>query len=141
LEEAAASVFRERCPEEGYEQLFVNFDNHKPKHTASHPKDHIFRYFDVSSCKVNVIHEVETVQSLCCHLLRENRKEHEVTSLLRTHGKRRPALCLTRCEIIRVVHITPINNRGKSGTLHVTLGGGGGGRGLGCIGNIFVYNS
>jgi hypothetical protein len=38
LEEPAASVFRERCPEEGDEQLLVNFDNHKPKHTASQPK-------------------------------------------------------------------------------------------------------
>jgi len=51
-------------------------DNHKPRHTASHSKDYIFMYFDVSSCKVNVIHEVEAVRSLCYHLLRENRKEH-----------------------------------------------------------------
>ena len=78
-----------------------------------------FMYFDVSSCKVNVIHGVETVRSLCCYLLRENRKEHKVTSLLCTHGKRRCALCIIRREIIRVAHITPLNNRGKSGSLHV----------------------
>ena len=121
MEEPAVSLSREMCPEEGDEQLFVNFDNHKPKHTASHPKDHIFRYFDVSSCKVNVINEVETVKSLCYHLLRENRKEHKVTSLLCTHGKRRHALCLIRREIIRVVHIMPLNNLGNSGILHVTV--------------------
>jgi hypothetical protein len=120
LEDPAASVFRERCPEEGDERLFVHFDNHKPQHTASLPKYRIFRYVDVSSCKVNVIHELETVRSLWYHLFRENRKEHKVTSLLCTHGKRRHILCIIRREIIRVVHITPLNNRGKSGTLHVT---------------------
>jgi len=98
----------------------VNFDNHKPKHTASQPKDHVFGYFDVSSCKLNVIHEVETVRSLYYNLLRENRKEQKVTSLLCTRGKRRHALCLIRREIIRVVHITPLNNQGKSGTVHFT---------------------
>ena len=120
MEDPAASVLRERCPEEGGDQLFVNFDNHKPQHTASQPKDRILRYFNVSSYKMNVIHEVETVRSLCYHLLRENREEHKVTSLLCSHGIRRHVLGLIRREIIRVVHVTPLNNRGKSGTLHVT---------------------
>jgi len=137
LEDPAASVFRERCAEEGDEQFFVKFDNHKPQHTASQPKDHILRYFDVSSCKVNVIHEVETVRSLCYNLLRENRKEHNGTSLLCTHRKRRHALCIIRREIIRVILITPLNNRGKSRTLHVTTVS----FCLRCNGNVFVYQS
>jgi len=81
-------------------------------------------------------HKVETVKTLCYHLLRENRKKHKVTSLLRTHGERRHALCLIRREIIRVVHLTPLNTRGKSGTLNVTTF-----FFLRCIVSVFVYHS
>ena len=127
LEKPATSVFKARCPEGGDEQLLVNVDNHIPKHTASHPKDHIFfRYIDVSGCKANVItwsgeDWILTVRSLCRHLLGEIRQEHKVCRcVVYTREEASCFVSYSTWNIIRVVRITPLNNPGKSGTLYVT---------------------